>query len=116
MSFWPVLTKGSTVQVPPSIVGPFAMDFDGDTASFTVPVSSEAVDQAINKMMPDKNLVSSRFGKAAYKLSNEYSQGLYYATKKPSEKQVSVFNTVGEAIRAYNSGKLAIDDPVTILE
>jgi len=56
MAFEPVLTKGSTVQVPPAVVGPFAMDFDGDTAAFTVPVSDAAVRQAKEKMMPTRHL------------------------------------------------------------
>ena len=30
MGFWPVLTKGRTIQVSPSIVVPFGADFDGD--------------------------------------------------------------------------------------
>jgi DNA-directed RNA polymerase beta subunit len=115
MGFWPVLVKGSTVQVPPAIVGPFAMDYDGDTASFTVPVSDEAVSQVIDRMMPDRNLLSARSGQASYKLSNEYLQGLYLATKAPSDKAPAVFNTVDEAKRAYRAGKISIDDPITIL-
>ena len=115
MGFWPVLVKGSTVQVPPAIVGPFAMDYDGDTASFTVPVSDEAVSQVIDRMMPDRNLLSARSGQASYKLSNEYLQGLYLATKAPSDKAPAVFNTVEEAKKAYRAGKISIDDPITIL-
>jgi len=116
MGFWPVLVKGSTVQVPPAIVGPFAMDYDGDTASFTVPVSDEAVSQVVDRMMPDRNLISARSGQASYKLSNEYLQGLYLATKAPADKTAAVFNTVADARKAYRSGKIAIDDPITILE
>ena len=36
MGFWPVLTKGSTLQVSPSIVVPFNLDYDGDANLGTV--------------------------------------------------------------------------------
>jgi DNA-directed RNA polymerase subunit beta' len=116
MAFEPVLTKGKTIQVPPTIVGPFGMDFDGDTASFTVPVSKEAVDQAYEKMLPTKNLISSRFGKPTYTPSNEYLQGLYFATKEPRKKPVKIFKTMAEAMKSFRSGHINIDDPIRIVE
>ena len=116
MAFEPVLTKGSTVQVPPAVVGPFAMDFDGDTASFTVPVSDAAVRQAKEKMMPTKHLLDARHGKATYSPSNEYLQGLYLATKIPTKKPVRTFKSRAAAVEAYRKGDIRIDDPITIVE
>ena len=116
MAFDPVLTKGSTIQVPPAIVGPFAMDFDGDTAAFTVPVSDAAVRQAREKMMPTRHLLNARFGKATYTPSNEYLQGLYLATKVPTNKQVRMFKSKADAVEAYRKGDIKIDDPITIVE
>jgi DNA-directed RNA polymerase beta' subunit len=92
------------------------MDFDGDTASFTVPVSKEAVQQAYERMMPEKNLISSRFGKPAYVPSNEYLQGLYFATKQPTKKPAQVFKTMADAMKAFRSGHIRIDDPIRIVE
>lgn len=34
MAFWPVLTKGNTLQVNPTIVKPLGMDFDGNCTDF----------------------------------------------------------------------------------
>jgi len=116
MAFEPVLTKGSTVQVPPAVVGPFGMDFDGDTAAFTVPVSDAAVRQAKEKMMPTKHLLDVRHGKATYVPSNEYLQGLYLATKTPTNKQVRTFKSKAAAVEAYRKGDIRIDDPITIVE
>jgi len=116
MAFTPVLTKGKTIQVSPTIVGPFAMDFDGDTASFTVPVSQKAVDQANELMMPEKNLISSRFGKPAYTPSNEYLQGLYFATKPPKKGQTRIFKSMQEAMMAFSRGEITIDDPIRVVE
>ena len=47
MGFWPKLTTGYAIKVPPSIVTPFNMDFDGDTANIHVPVSKAAVKDVI---------------------------------------------------------------------
>jgi DNA-directed RNA polymerase subunit beta' len=116
MAFWPVLTKGSTVQVSPTIVKPFGMDFDGDTASFTVPVSNDAVKQSVEKMMPDKHLLSARAGKPTYVPSNEYLQGMYLATKSPKKKPVKTFQTMREAVQAYRKGEIAIDDPIRVVD
>jgi len=116
MAFNPVLIKGKTLQVSPTIVKPFGLDFDGDTASFTVPVSREAVEQAYEKMLPEKNLLSSRFGKPAYVPSNEYLQGLYFATKEPQKGPPKVFKTRAEALAAFRRGDIRIDDPIRIVE
>ena len=117
MAFWPVLSKGHTLQVPPQIVGPFAMDFDGDTASYSVPVSDEAVEEAKRLMLPSKNLFSSRFpGQAMYVPTNEYMQGLNLATRPAKAKPTTTFRTKADAVKAYRRGSIAIDDPIEILE
>lgn len=87
-----------------------------DTASFTVPVSKKAVDQARELMMPEKNLLSSRFGKPAYVPTNEYLQGLYFATKAPTKKPAKIFKTMQEAMAAYRRGDIRIDDPIKVVE
>jgi DNA-directed RNA polymerase subunit beta' len=117
MAAWPVLTKSETLQIPPALVAPFGADFDGDTMSYSVPVSQEAVDEAVEKMMPDKNLLSASTDKPNYMPSNEYLQGLYFASRKPDRKKNKiVFNTKQEAIKAFAQGKIKINDPIEIKE
>jgi hypothetical protein len=116
MAFWPVLTKGSTLQVPPAIVKPFAADFDGDTMAYSVPVSADAVRDAQELMMPEKNLLSARNDKPNFAPSNEYLQGLYFASKGAKKKPPIKFKTLADAKKAYRSGKIAIDDPIQIME
>jgi DNA-directed RNA polymerase subunit beta' len=111
---WPVLTKGETLQVSPSIVKPMAMDFDGDTASYSVPVSKAAVEEAIQKMMPEKNLINSRNDRPTYTPNNEYVQGLWLATKQPANKAPKRFPDKAAAMAAYKAGAIRIDDPIVI--
>ena len=111
----PVLTKGTTVQIPPQLVASISGDFDGDTASFFVPISDKAVEEARRIMMPDKNLLSARDDRPLFVPSNEYLQGLYVASKEarkgvPKKK----FKTELEAMQAYKRGDIRIDDPIEI--
>lgn len=116
MAFEPVLVKGSAVQVSPSIVSPYNMDFDGDTVTYYAPVSKEAVEEARAKMLPEKNLISPRDMTAHYKPMNEFVQGLYLATRAPKGQPKKTFRTVAEAQDAYNKGEIDIDTPIIILE
>ena len=87
-----------------------------DTAAFSVPVSKDAVDEAYEKMLPSKHLLSARSGKPTYAPSNEYLQGLYLATREPSSKKPVTFATRKEAMAAYQRGEIAVDDPIIIKE
>ena len=116
LAAWPVLIKGDALQISPSIVKPLGADFDGDTASFTVPASKKAVDEAIEKMMPDKFLLSERGDKPHFVPSNEYVKGLHLATRAAQKKAVRKFKTRAEAMRAYQSGEIKVDDPIEIAE
>jgi DNA-directed RNA polymerase beta' subunit len=116
MAFEPVLVKGSSVQVSPSIVAPYNMDFDGDTVMYYAPVTKAAVKEAREKMLPEKNLISPRDMTAHYKPQNEFVQGLYLATRAPKGQAKKTFRTVAEAQDAYNKGEIDIDTPIIILE
>ena len=116
MAFEPQLVKGDAVQVPASIVGPYGMDFDGDTVTYYVPVSKDAVDEARQKMLPTKNLLSSRNMDAQYTPGQEFVQGLYLATRAKKGKPKKSFKTTADAQKAYNAGEIDIDTPIVILE
>lgn len=116
MAAYPVLTKGKTLQVPPLTTGGFGADFDGDTEQFHVPVSDEAVEEAIEKMLPSKNLLDVKGFKAHYIPNQEFLHGLFAATHKSSGKPVRVFKTKKDVERAYRLGEINIDDPVKVSE
>lgn len=116
MAFEPVLVKGNSVQVSPSVVTPYNMDFDGDTVTYYAPVTKEAVEEARAKMTPEANLISPRDMTAHYKPKNEFVQGLYLATRAPKGQAKKTFRTVAEAQEAYNKGEIDIDTPIIILE
>lgn len=116
MAFEPVLVKGSSVQVSPSIVTPYNMDFDGDTVTYYAPVSKDAVEEARKRMTPEANLISPRNMTAQYVPKNEFLQGLYLATRAGKGPAKKTFRTMKEAQDAYNKGEIDIDTPIVILE
>ena len=116
MVFDPVLVAGNAVHVNPSIVVPYAADFDGDTVNLHVPVSDNARREARNRMYPDRNLVGMRNRKVLYKPEREYQQGLYIATRMKQGENVRprIFRTLEEARDARRRGIIDIDDPIVI--
>ncbi len=115
MAFKPQLTKAETLQIPPAIVTGFGADFDGDTMNYHVPVSDGAVKDALEKMLPSKNLMSTKNFKAHQLPKNEYQGGLYHATAFVSNKPERYFATKADAIKAYKNGEIESDQKVVIL-
>jgi len=121
---WDVVIRGNQYQRPAvtydfSVPGQEAFAICGtylvhNTASYSVPVSTEAVKQAFELMMPEKKLLAARNDKPTYMPSNEYLQGMYFATKEAQRKPARSFKSVAEAMQAFRRGEIKLDDPVRI--
>ena len=96
------------------------MNADGvilsNTVTYYVPVSKAAVKEAREKMLPSKNLLNPRDMKAHYTSGQEFVQGIYLATRPGKGKPKKSFQTVADAQKAYNDGKIDIDTPIVIVE
>ena len=117
MAAWPKLIDGHVIKVNNMTLAGFGGDFDGDTMQVHVPASEEAVEEAINKMMPSRNLLATANFRAHYVPRHEFLGGLYLATaKRKKGVKPAIFNTVQDALRAYARGEVSIDTPVRILQ
>jgi DNA-directed RNA polymerase subunit beta' len=117
MAMKPRLTKGDTLQVSPLIVKGFNADFDGDAMNYHVPSTEKARQEALERLLPSRNLFSlSDFKSVMHAPANEYVGGLYHATNSNSERPRKIFRTVQDMRRAYERGDISIDDKVQILE
>lgn len=117
MAFWPKLVKGDSLHINPIVLTGFNADFDGDQMNIHVPVTREAIIDAITKMMPSRNLFFTRTFKAElYLPKNEYLGGLHAVTYKATQKpeKVKRFSSVKEALKAYWSGQLRPDEHVDV--
>ena len=117
MAFKPHIVHGRSIHVSPLIDSGFNMDHDGDTVNIHVPASEKAAKQALEKMLPSKNLFSLTDLKSVrYKPEKEQISGLWALTRGKTRKPVKVYNSKAEAIKAYRSGEIGPNDPVEIKE
>ena len=117
MAAFPRIVKGDTMQISPLVVGGFGADFDGDTMQYHVPVSDEAREEAVDKMLPSRNLLSAADFNVHYKPSQEYVGGLHSASTRVDDKTPSrTFATKEDAIRAYRRGEIGVGQRVMVLE
>lgn len=117
MAFRPQLVPGDTMQVSPLIVKGFNADFDGDAMQFHVPTDPEAAKEALERMLPSRNLLSpADFKTPVHVPGNEYGGGLYHASTARSKRPKRIFRNKADAVAAYARGDLDVDDPIQILE
>jgi DNA-directed RNA polymerase beta subunit len=116
MAHHPVIVPGNTIQVSPMVTPGYGMDFDGDTVNLHVPSTPGAVKQALEKMLPSRNLFSSNRFDVHMVPRQEFLIGLYQATRGPSKKPAQKFDTRAEALAAFRAGKLDMNDPINIAE
>jgi hypothetical protein len=116
MAAFPILTKGNTLQISPVMTPGFGADFDGDQMNFHVPVTDEAVQEAISKMLPSTNLYAVQDFGVHLIPKQEFLLGLYLASRGKSKKQPRIFNLPTDVIRAYNRGEVQLTDPVTVMK
>ena len=116
MAAFPTLVRGRTLRVSPVVVGGFGMDFDGDAAQYHVPVSEQARQEAVEKMLPSKNLLSQSDFEVHYVPKNEYALGLYLASSARNRKGARTFRSPEDAVDAFMRGDIDLDTVVDIPE
>ena len=88
-----------------------------NTVNIHVPASMKAARQAMDKMLPSKNLFSLTDLKSVrYKPEKEQISGLWALTRGMTRKPVRVFASKDDAIKAYRNGEIGPNDPVEIKE
>jgi len=116
MAFRPKLVKGSVLHVPPLIVKGFGMDFDGDAVQYHVPTSEDARAEALDRMLPSRQLLSpGDFKSPVHVPGQEYVGGLYKATSGRSKRPVRYFRSAKDVRHAWEHGEVAIDDVIKVL-
>jgi len=117
MAFRPHIVNGRSIHVCPLIDSGFNMDHDGDTVNIHVPASEKAAKQALEKMLPSKNLISLTDLKSVrYKPEKEQISGLWALTRGRTRKPTRYFSGKSEAIAAYRNGEIGPNDPIEIKE
>ena len=85
--------------------------------NYHVPSTEGAKKEAIERLLPSRNLFSlSDFKSVMHAPANEYVGGLWHATKGKSKRPKRIFKTLADAKKAYGRGDIDINDSVQILE
>jgi DNA-directed RNA polymerase subunit beta' len=117
MAFYPRLTKNKVMEVSPVITKGFGADFDGDAMQYHVPSTDAAAKEAVEKMLPSKNLFSAAGFKAHYVPNKDYQSGVYLASSKMNTRsKPRVYRSKKDALAAYRRGEIDVDTPVHIVE
>ena len=111
LAFRPMLVKGKSIELPPLVTKGFNADFDGDTMSVEVPITREAVEEAM-EMLPSKNMLSTS-GKILTAPSQSSQLGLFVMTQE-GKKTGKKFADEGEAILAYRNAAIKVDDVIDV--
>ena len=87
-----------------------------DTMNLHTPVSKQAVQNVIQKMLPSRNLLSPKNMKAHYLPQAEFLQGLYLGTRSRSDQKPVRFRSAAEMLKALRRGEITYDTPVEIMD
>lgn len=96
-AFKPILFPGKSIRLNPLVVSGFNADFDGDTMSVHVPVTTKAVEEAFG-MVPSKNVFGAgrKINVPVESFSQDYMLGLWHLTRNQN-KTNKIFDTIKEA-------------------
>lgn len=117
-AFYPVLIEGSAIRLHPAVCSGFNADFDGDQMAVHIPLSSKAIEEAKNLMLPENNLLRPADGSpVSTPSSKEMALGVYYLTSQ--DIRIPAFDTIfadkNEAVLAHQSGKIELRQLIKVL-
>ena len=109
-AFQPVLVEGKAIRIHPMVCTAFNADFDGDQMAVHVPLSYEAQLEARILMLSSHNILSPANGAPIVTPTQDQVLGCYYLTKSRAgdRGEGTVFYAPGEAIIAYDQGKVGL--------
>jgi len=117
MAAKPVLTKNKIIELPTFVYAGLGADNDGDQMNIHALTTQSAKDEAMEKMLPSKNLFNVSEFKVHQLPSKDYVAGLYAAsTARDDKNQVMYFDSPEAAIRAYKAGRIDLGRRVKILD
>ncbi|MBU1110393.1 DNA-directed RNA polymerase subunit beta' [Patescibacteria group bacterium] len=116
-AFYPLLIDGEAIRFHPAICPGFNADFDGDTMSVHLPLSSKSIEEAKSRMLAPHNLLKMSDGKPIVDMKNEMSMGIYYLTTfRPGMLgEGSRFYAMDDVVSAYQKERVHIQAEIELL-
>ncbi|VEU55251.1 DNA-directed RNA polymerase subunit beta' [Metamycoplasma orale] len=109
-AFEPVLVRGKAIKLHPLVCTPFNADFDGDQMAVHVPVSEQALLEARELMLANKNILGPKDGEPIINPSQDMVLGIYYLTKeeKGALGEGRIFDNYDHMLRALEAKKVSL--------
>src|SRR5262249_40853531 len=79
-AFEPVLVEGNAIRLHPLVCKAFNADFDGDQMAVHLPLSEQAIAEALSLMPPSRNVFNPASGQLIVTPSQDMVLGCYYLT------------------------------------
>jgi len=116
-AFEPVLVEGRAIQIHPLVCSAYNADFDGDQMAVHVPLSNKAQREAKELMLSVHNILSPAHGRPIATPTQDMVLGCYYLTIKreaPEGAVLPVFKDTEEAIMAYQTGNIKLQEEILV--
>ena len=115
-AFEPQLVEGKAIQLHPLVCEAFNADFDGDQMAVHLPLSAEAQAEARILMLSSNNILSPASGRPLAMPRLDMVTGLYHLTRQVdgAQGEGEAYSSVGEAIMAYDLGRLDLQAKIKI--
>ncbi len=116
-AFRPTLIEGKAIQVHPLVCDAFNADFDGDQMAVHVPLTTEAKKEAAELMLSAKNLLKPSTGNPIASPGKDIVWAAYYMTTisdKRDESEMRSFSDSKDALYAYHSRKISMQEPIRV--
>ncbi len=115
MALRPKLVQGSAMQLSPLVYKGYGADNDGDAMQYHVPAADDARREALDRMLPSRQLLSpADFKTPVHAAGQEYLMGAYAASTAKGGRQ-RTFADIASAVRAWKNGEIDVGDQVKII-
>jgi len=119
-AFYPILIEGGAIRIHPCVCAGYNADFDGDQMAVHIPLSKAAQEEAMNLMLPTKNLLRPADGSPITLPNKEMALGCYYLTtleeskEGGKSKEFRIFSDKEEAILALQTKKINLQEKIKV--
>ncbi|RMA77556.1 DNA-directed RNA polymerase subunit beta' [Metamycoplasma subdolum] len=115
-AFEPVLVRGKAIKLHPLVCTPFNADFDGDQMAVHVPISEQALLEARELMLANKNILGPKDGEPIINPTQDMILGLYYLTieRAGAKGEGRIFDSFEHMMRAYEDKKISLHARVAL--
>lgn len=116
-AFFPVLIEGDAIQIHPMICKGFNADFDGDQMAVHVPLTKDAKQEVLKRMMVDSNILLMADGTSVVNTEKDMALGVYYLTSidEPTDEPMKYFSNSLEAQGMYDLEELKLHERIKVL-